>query len=379
MPPVEIPIWTGSGSFVSGSSTSFGYYDDDVVFQQEAPRVAKWCAGRLGFPIVDIELQENNFFDAFEEAVTVYAATVNDFNIRDNLLNVQGSTTGSDFTQRNVTSTLNKVIEIGQEYGSMIGVGGNIDYKTGSIDIIANQQVYDLNTLWSDVSESSNRIVIQNIFHRRTPASSKAYSGYTGNSSILNEFGWENYSSGVSLLSPMYDELLRIQAIEFSEQVRKSHYSFKLINNTLRIFPIPEYNTKLFFDYIVKSDLSNPLRGEDGTISDHSNVPYSNIKYSRINSVGRQWIKRYALATAKEMLGEVRSKFGSVPGANGNDITLNGDRLISSAEAEKEALLTELKETLEELSKRKQLERKDQESEYLQNQMSRVPTKIYVR
>ena len=376
---VEIPIWPGSGSFTSGSSTSFGYYDSDTQFQSDAPRVAKWCANRLGYPIVDIELQETNFFDAFEEAVTTYSSIVNDFNIRDNLLNVQGATTSSNLTQRNVSSTLNKIIEISGEYGSIVGVGGDVEYKTGSIDLISNQQVYDLDELWADVSESSNRITIKKILHNRSAASNKIYNNYSGNQTIMNEFGWENYSSGVSLLEPVWDDILRMQAVEIHEKIRKSHYTFKLINNKLRIFPIPTSNTKLFFEYIVDSDASNPLKTEDGTISDHSNTPYSNIQYQYINSVGKQWIKRYTLEITKEMLGEVRSKFSGIPGANGADITLNGDRLISSAEAGKETLITELKETLEELSKRKQLERKDQESEYLQNQMSRVPTKLYVK
>jgi hypothetical protein len=376
---VEIPIWPGSGSFISGSSTSFGYYDSDTQFQNDAPRVAKWCATRLGYPIVDIELQEANFFDAFEEAVTTYSSIVNDFNIRDNLLNVQGSTTGSNLTQRNVSSTLNKIIEISQEYGSVVGVGGNVEYKTGSIDLIANQQIYDLDALWADVSESSNRITIKKVLHNRTSATNKIYNNYSGNQTILSDFGWENYSSGVSLLEPVWDDILRMQAVEIHEKIRKSHYSFKLINNKLRLFPIPTSTAKLFFEYIVDSEAAGPLKNESGTISDHSNTPYSNIQYQYINSVGKQWIKRYALEITKEMLGEVRSKFSGIPGANGMDITLNGDRLISSAEAGKEMLVTELKETLEELSKRKQLERKDQESEYLQNQMSRVPTKLYVK
>jgi len=181
------------------------------------------------------------------------------------------------------------------------------------------------------------------------------------------------------LLEPVWDDILRMQAVEIHEKIRKSHYSFKLINNKLRLFPIPTSTAKLFFEYIVDSEAAGPLKNESGTISDHSNTPYSNIQYQYINSVGKQWIKRYALEITKEMLGEVRSKFSGIPGANGMDITLNGDRLISSAEAGKEMLVTELKETLEELSKRKQLERKDQESEYLQNQMSRVPTKLYVK
>lgn len=376
---VEIPIWPGSGSFTSGSSTPFGYYDGDSEFQTDAPKIAKWCAQRLGYPIMDIELQDIQFFTAFEEAVTTYASIVNDFNIRDNMLNVQGSPTGSDITQKNIKSSLHKIIEISDQYGTEAKTGGDVTYKTGSIDLIANQQVYDLDTLWADASESGNRIEVRKIYHYRNAAINRGYDPYVGNLTVMDEFGWNNYSAGAThLLRPLYDEILKVQAIEFNDQIRKSAYSFELLNNQLRIFPIPKASQKLYFDYILKDDKESVLNDKDGTVSDHSNVPYSNIQYSRINDVGKQWIKRYTLALSKEILGEVRSKFASVPGANGVDITLNGDRLISSAEAQQEQLITELKETLEQLSKKAQLERKDQESDFLQNQLFKIPNKIYI-
>ena len=44
-------IWTGSADLIQGTSTPFGIYDSDSTFQSDAPKVASWCAQRLGYPI----------------------------------------------------------------------------------------------------------------------------------------------------------------------------------------------------------------------------------------------------------------------------------------------------------------------------------------
>jgi hypothetical protein len=173
--------------------------------------------------------------------------------------------------------------------------------------------------------------------------------------------------------------LLRLQAIEFNDTVRRSGYSFEIVNNRLRIFPIPMVNSvsKVWFDYVIKSERSNPLKGNTGNISDFSNVPYENVTYEYVNSVGRQWIRRYAAALTKEMLGNVRGKYSSIPIPN-SEITLNGADLLSAAQTEKDALLTELKEMLDSMSRQAQLERKQAEADAMQAQMNKMPLKIYI-
>ena len=78
-------------------------------------------------------------------------------------------------------------------------------------------------------------------------------------------------------------------------------------------------------------------------------LPFENIPYKNINSIGKQWIRRFALAISKEMLGHVRSKFASIP-IPGNDISLNGSDLVSQAKEEQAALRDELKTVLDELT-----------------------------
>ena len=127
----------------------------------------------------------------------------------------------------------------------------------------------------------------------------------------------------------------------------------------------------------MKSDRSNALKGATGTVSDFSNAPYENVVYENVNSVGRQWVRRYTLALAKEMLGYIRGKYSAVPIPNA-EVTLNSADLISAAQTEKEGLITELKETLDTMSRQMQLERKSAEATSLQEQFNKIPLKIYV-
>ena len=147
-------IWPGSGSAVSGN-TPFGLYDGDSTFQSDAPKFATWAARRLGYPIMAIELQDIQFYTCFEESITEYSAQVNQFNIRQNLLSLTGQPTGSNVTHATVTPNLSSNIRIAEQYGTEAGVGGTVDFKSGSISVDSGSQVYDLNALWATPSELS--------------------------------------------------------------------------------------------------------------------------------------------------------------------------------------------------------------------------------
>jgi len=380
----DIPIWPGSASFAAGD-TPFGLYDTDTEFTTSANNTAEWCAKRLGYPLTDIELQDVNFFTCFEEAVTEYGSQVNTYNIRDNMLNLYGAATGSNFSGQKISPNFGGLIELAEEYGTEAGSGGNVTYYTGSISLTKNVQVYDLadNSVaaYEEGTPGEDDIEIKRIFHEAPPAMVKYFDPLVGtglgSQNMLDAFGFGGMSPGVSfMMMPLYADMLRIQAIEFNDQIRKSAYSFELINNKLRLFPIPNGSayTKVYFQYILKADRSNPLKGAHGTISDFSNVPYQNVTYSDINVVGRQWIQKYSLALAKEMLGYIRGKYSTLPIPN-SEITLN---LISAAQTEKEGLVTELKETLDTMSRQMQLERKAAEATSLQEQFNKIPLKIYI-
>ena len=380
-----ITIWPGSSSFSDTTNpTPFGFYDTDTEFQTNADKVATWCAQRLGYPIVDIELQAVNFYTSFEEAITTYAQYIYQYEIIENMATLDGSTNENDLNNQYIQPNLGNIIGITEQYGTEAGTGGNIDYKTGSIAVSASQQVYNLDSLWTEVSESGKNIEVKRIYHYAPPAITRYFDPYagtgTGIQSLMETFGFGNYSPGVNfMLMPIYYDALKIQAIEFNDQIRKSAYSFELINNNkLKLFPRPRRNETLYFDYIVKEDRNNAVRNTSTSlITDVSNVPYININYETINAPGRNWIFRYTLAIAKEMLASVRGKYSTVP-IPGSEVTTNASELRSEAAAEKQALIDELKLMLEESSRSKYMEREVQIAQNSQDILTKVPYPIYI-
>ena len=380
-------IWPGSGSAVSGN-TPFELYDNDTTFQSDAPKFANWAAKRLGYPIMAIELQDSQFYACLEESVTEYSSQVNQFNIRENLLSLRGQATGSSnsVTHKRVTPNFADAIRVSEQYGTEAGVGGTIDFKSGSIDVVSGSQVYDLDTLYANVSESGNAIEIRRVFYEASPAVQRYFDPYAGTGAgsynMLDGFGWGAMTPAVQfMMMPIYADMLRMQAIEFNDQVRKSAHTFELRNTKVRIFPNPTTNYKLWFEYILKSDRDNPIQtahGEgEGTVSDYSNVPYTNMEYQYINDVGKQWIRKYGLALSKELLGMIRSKYGSIPVPNA-ETTLDGDTLRTEAQTEKEFLVTQLRENLEASSRKMMLEADSEESTRLQEKLQKVPLPIYI-
>jgi hypothetical protein len=377
----NIAIWNGTSNFTTGS-TPFGFYDTDTEFSASADDVAKWCATRLGYPVVEIELQSGSFYAAFEEAVTTYGNEVYQWKIRENYLNLEGASTGSSLSNQLVTPNFGNIVRISEMYATEAGTGGKINIYTGSVALTASIQDYDLQAAVS-ASGITGSIEIKRIFHEAPPAIVRYFDPYagtgTGIQSLLETFGFGQFSPGINfLLMPIYFDVQKIQAIEFNDQIRKSAYSFDLVNNKVRIFPIPERDRILFFHYILTDERNNPVIDSRGNIvTNVSNVPYQNPVYSQINSVGKQWIRQYALALVKETLAYVRGKYSQIP-IPGAEVTLNQSDLLADARSEKQALLEQLRAMLDVTSRKAQLEQQASEAEFISKQLNNVPMPIYI-
>jgi hypothetical protein len=375
-------IYPGSSSFSEGQ-TPFGTFDTDAIFQADAPKIANWCAKRLGYPIQNVELVDESFYSCFEEATAEYAAQVNQFNIRNNLDVLKGVPTGTNYSQKLVEgSVLPTLIGISDAYGTLAGVGGNTDVKSGSIDVVAGQQTYDLDVFASS-SEDGNRIDVVKVFFEAPPASARFFDPYAGSGQgtmqMMDEFGFGGMSPASQfVMMPVYQDMLRMQAIEFNDQIRKSAHSFNITNNKLQIFPIPANDEKMWFEYFVRKEfIENSTNVQSDVVSDYSNIGYNFIPYSFINDVGKQWIRKYTLALTKELLGAIREKYSSVP-IPGSEISLDGGALRAEASTEKDALVEQLRENLDELSRKNQFEIRNNESNFQQEMLRKVPLAIYV-
>lgn len=390
----EIPIWPGSSSFSAGD-TPFGFYDSDTAFQTDADKVAKFCAQRLGYPIENVELQDIQFYTAFEEAVTTYGNELYAYQVRDNMLTLAGASTGSNLNHALVTPNMASIVRMSEQYGEEAGVGGNVTWYSGSIPLTASVQDYDLAD-WAISQSITGGIEIKKIFYEEVPAINELYSpyaglgvgfGFDGQAAALGSIGL-GYGPGLNfLLMPLSYDMQTIQAIEMSNQVRQANYSFQLINNKLRIFPVPSaedvtedgYRPYLWFQYIKNDDRINAGINNDANdkVTNASNVPITNITYEQINSIGRAWIFEYTLAIVKEILGYVRGKYSTVP-IPGAEVTLNQADLIASSNTDKEALLAKLRDYLDQMSRQSLLERRSAESVARKSELGEVPMTIYI-
>jgi len=397
--------WPGSGSTVNSASVCFGYYlDEDCsasesTFETDCSSSAMWAAKRLGYPIVDIEMIDANFYACFEESVLEYNRVINEFNIVNNMVNVQGLEQDKypNLTGLGVKGTgLPFVVQLSKQYGSEALVGGETPMKRTSVSITGSsnpsygksQQMFDLNQLIGKEVEhlTGSRIEVRRVFHYRPPAVARIYDPFSmtgmSYSNVLQEMGFAGYSPATQfLMTPIFEDLERIQAIEFNDMVRKSHFGFEIFgNNMLRIFPIPTSDIKVWIDYYVESDkdITNFKSGSRYQyISDPSDVPYEFCQYCKINQPGKQWIKKYFLALCKETLGRVLQKYSTVP-IPGGEVTLDGAELRGEAKEEKDALLEKLRDMLEKTLRVNQLENKDKETEAMHKMLQKVPLYIYI-
>jgi hypothetical protein len=380
----NIAIYNGTSSFAPGS-TPFGFYNLDNQFVTESDQVVKWCAQRLGYPIVEIELQPISFYTAFEEAVTTYGNEVYAYKVRENYFSIEGNLKGDPLNNKLVTPNLGSLIRISETYAAEAGSGGDVTIHTGSLKLEAGTQNYDLNA-WASSSGITSSIEIKRVFYDAPPAIVRYFDPYagtgTGIQSLLETFGFGQFSPGINfLLMPINFDVMKIQAIEFNDQIRKSAYSFDLVNNQLRVFPVPNHlysEHHLFFHYIIKDERNSVIKdNRENLVTNVSNVPYSNPIYSEINSIGKMWIRRYTLALVKEMLGYIRGKYSTVP-IPGAEVTLNQSDLLQDARKEKEDLLVELRATLDAVSRKTQMENQSVIEDNIQKQFLNVPLPIYI-
>ena len=273
---------------------------------------------------------------------------------------------------------------IASDYGAEAGVGGNYEVKKGVLKTTAGVQDYDLNA-WAAASASlsgSDSIEVRRVFYEESPAIARYFDPYagtgTGIQSLLESFGFGQFSPGINfLLMPISFDAMKLQAIELNDQIRKSAYSFDLVNNQLRIFPVPHQDRNYHFEYVKLSQKSKVVRDKrTNVVTDIMNVPYRNPLYMNINTVGRLWCFKYTAAICKEIEGEIKSQNDFF--TSGNISMPKGAELLTSSRKEKEDLIIELKEMLNEVSRRGQLERKQIESGFTRDTLQQIPLPIYI-
>ena len=387
----------------------------DLFLSGSADQVA-YTYRKLGGDVLDIELTKEQVFSAYEEACLEYSYLINIHQSKNVLSNVLGGTTGSFNEDGMITETsgsngsMDQTIHLSLRYprfdfayarrvtdgiSEEAQVGGSNQVYSASFDLTADVQDYNLQniigqdatwrtTLGLDASPETDapKILIKKVYFQ-TPKTMWNYYGYYGGVNVMGNLStYGQYSDDSTYeLVPAWQNKLQAKAFEESLYVRASHSSYELKNNRLRIYPTPGDSTpkKMWIEFVVPSDTwVEDAKASEGImgINNLNTIPLQNIPYKNINSIGKQWIRRFALSLSKEMLGLVRSKFASIP-IPGNDISMNGDALISAGKEEQSALRDELKETLDELTYSEMMAGDAETVENSNAVMQKVPTGIF--
>ena len=385
-------IYEDPSAYTTGQ-TPHGIYDADSEFQSDSLTVCKYVSRKLGHPVMQLEFNSGSIYACLEEAVSEYSQQINHYNTKNWMWEHYGNTdtttgmssTGSHQAETPVGGL--SLFTLAEQYGQAVNVGGNTTMFTGSITLSSSKQVYDLTseaTLESSVT-TANPMVVQRVFNEGPAAISKFYDPFAGaydNIELLDSFGMGSVSPAVSyIMRPISYDLARANAIETNDKVRKSAYSFELVNNKIRIFPLPKNSDdggKIYFHYYRRGDMTDVTHTKtSGKVSDPSNIPYKFITYNEINSMGRNWIRKYTLALSKELLGIIRSKYASMPLPNG-EVSLDGEALKSEGREEKANLDEELKEFFEAVSKKEQATTEQEVANAQQEVLNKAPLKIYI-
>ena len=388
------------------AALAYNIYTTDAFYSGAADQVA-YTYQKLGGQVLDLEITPSNVYNAYEEACLEYSYLVNTHQSKNVLSSLLGNTTGS-FDQDGEFSDyepgtdekpnlkyprfqLGYIRNVGDSIGTLAGIGGNQTVYSASFDTTEDVQDYDLQKIIYTASLDASSpfhdkvgkkaITIQKVYYKTPAAMWNFYGGYAiGAVGNLSTYGMYADDSAFQLV-PAWQNVLQAYAFEEDLHVRASHQSFKINNNKLRIFPAPKGIVHTYWvDFRVAEDAftedSDRKYGADG-VNNMNTLPFPNIPYENINSIGKQWIRRFALSLAKETLGQVRSKLASIPIPN-NDITLNGPALVSEAKEEQTNLRTELKEALDQMVYAALAEQDQRLQNSVADVVQKIPTGIYV-
>lgn len=378
--------------------TNFGFFDSDTAFQAEADNMIMFIKRRLGDDVISVELTSRQIWGAFEEACLEYSRLIHESRIKSELVNILGMPTGStDLTNKYPKATLEFLMRQAEPYASAIGVGGSFDSTLGYFELEAGRQDYNLYTQLKSAasgtliydnlpSGTQSKLRIVEVFHFE-PLAAQHYLLNASNVTnfLSNNFNYESYvNTTVFYVLPIFEDVLRRGMLEAAFRVRRSNYSYQIIGSNLRIFPMPtstrmELSANRLYVRVFagQQNAFNPTSYHDDTIygvSGPQNVPYGNLTYSTITQPGRQWIRQYTITICKEILGQTRSKMPVIP-IPGSELRLNGPELLQQAASEREKLVSDFKEFLNELTTQKLIEAQANQAENLNKQLRYVPFK----
>ena len=367
------------------NATPFGFYDQEGEFATEADKMVIFVKRKLGDDILSVELTKKQIFACFEESVLEYSSILNQYQAKSQLANYLGFPTGSILSgseEKFPRDNLEYLSRFAEPYAMEAGIGGSYNTISGSIALSGSRQDYDIydelkNSDGSLVfDQNKGKLKIVEVYHFNPQAAYRFFDTTSAINYLNNEFSFESFTpETIFYVLPVFEDILRAGQLDLSNRIRRSNYSYRVEGTKIRLFPMPSSNGKSLWLRVRQYPDPNSPSYKDATIhgvSNMSNIPFGNIPYNGINSIGRQWIRQFTLALSKETLGHIRSKFGSIP-VPGAEVTLNGGDLLSHGREEKDKLITSLKEMLDTMTYDKLIEVQSLRAENMNKQLKFVP------
>jgi|TARA_R110000824_G_scaffold62352_5_gene165195 hypothetical protein len=364
--------------------TPFSIYDNESEFQLDADNIVTFVKRKLGDDVLSVELTKKQIWGNFEDATLEYSSILNQYQAKSQLVNFLGFATGSVMSgseEKFIRENLEFLNRSAEPYAMEAGIGGSYDSISGSIALTGSRQDYDIYTELKDSSgnllfdNTKGKLKIDEVFHFNSAAAYRFFDTTSAINYLNNEFSFESFTpETVFYILPVYEDLLRGGQLDLSNRVRRSNFSYKIMGTNFRIYPIPTTDSQLFLRIRQYPDPTQPSYQDDTIygVSNMNNLPFGNVRYNRINSIGRQWIRSYTLAISMEQLGYIRGKFGSIPVPN-SEVTLNSADLISNGRTDRDALKDKLRELLDSMTYDKLMEIQSTRAEHVQKQLRFVP------
>lgn len=367
------------------NATPFGVFDDDSEFKTEADQMVVFVKRKMGDDVLSVELTKKQIFSNMEEAGLEYSSILNQYQAKSQLVNFLGFATGSmsGSQEKYVRDNLEYLTRFAEPYAMEAGIGGSYNSASGSIQLEGGRQDYDMYTELKDGNDtplfdnSKGKLKIAEVFHFNPQAAYRFFDTTSAINYLNNEFSFESFTpETIFYVLPVFEDILRAGQLDLSNRVRRSNYSYEVNGTKIRIFPTPTLGSekKLWIRVRQYPDPTSPSYKDEMIhgVSNMSNIPFGNLTYSRINSIGKQWIRQYTLALSREQLGMVRSKFGNIP-IPGGEVSLNGTDLVTQGREDQTNLKTQLKEMLETMTYDKLVEIQSTRAEQMNKQLRYVP------
>ena len=368
------------------SPTPFGFYDLEADFQLEADNMVTYVKRKMGDDVLSVELTKKQIFGNFEESVLEYSSILNQYQAKSQLANYLGFPTGSmsGSEEKYPRENLEYLSRFAEPYAMEAGIGGSYNTVSGSIQLENGRQDYDIYTEMKGETgavffdNTKGKIKISEVYHFNPQAAYRFFDTTSAINYLNNEFSFESFTpETIFYVLPVFEDILRAGQLDLSNRVRRSNYSYRVEGTKIRLFPTPSgvgSRTKLWLRVKQYPDPNSPSYKDASIfgVSNMGNLPFGNIQYNKINSIGRQWIRQYSLALSRETLGLIRSKFGTIP-VPGAEVSLNGSELITQGREDKKDLVTSLKEMLDTMTYDKIIEMQATRAENMNKQLKYVP------